>query len=152
MTIKGIENRFWSKVQPTGFCWEWVGGKSRKGYGMIGVPKGDGTTDWTKVSAHRYAYEQLVGAISPGLVLDHLCRNPSCVNPDHLEPVTVAENTMRSPLPSARTILKRYCDKGHPLSGENVRRTARQRTCIACARRRSTEWARRKRAERAVTT
>lgn len=152
MTVKGIdvatEARFWPKVRPTGFCWEWTGGKNASGYGMFGIPKRDGTTDWTKVSAHRYAYQSLVGPISEGLVVDHLCRNRGCVNPDHLEPVTQQENTLRSPLPTACTSKKKACAQGHLLSGDNVKISRGQRVCVECARRRGREWARKSRALR----
>jgi hypothetical protein len=47
------------------------------------------------MGAHRFAYLEFVGPIPDGLVLDHLCRNKKCVNPDHLEPVTNAENLRR---------------------------------------------------------
>ena len=47
------------------------------------------------VQLHRYVYEQLVGAIPSGLVLDHLCIQRNCCNPFHLEPVTIKENTLR---------------------------------------------------------
>lgn len=79
-------DRFWPRVD-VGLCWVWLGSHDR-GYGHFGVDGG-------YVRAHRWAWEALVGPIPPGLVLDHLCRNPSCVNPDHLEPVTRAENTRR---------------------------------------------------------
>ncbi len=46
--------------------------------------------------AHRAMYEQMVGPIPEGLVLDHLCKQPPCIRPEHLEPVTIAENTRRS--------------------------------------------------------
>lgn len=83
-----VEERFWSKVQPTGFCWEWIGGLD-VGYGFFAL------THDIKVGAHRWAYEHLVGPIPEGLHIDHLCRNRQCVNPDHLEPVTLEENTRR---------------------------------------------------------
>lgn len=76
-------------VDPVTGCWVWQHYKDRKGYGVI-KRKGKG------YRAHRHIYEQHRGKIPEGLQLDHLCRNTSCVNPDHLEPVTNAENTRRS--------------------------------------------------------
>lgn len=79
------EEHFWIKVQKIpGGCWNWLGGTSR-GYGIF-----------RGVKAHRWSYEHLVGPIGEGMVIDHLCRNPSCVNPGHLEQVTVAENNRRA--------------------------------------------------------
>ena len=70
-------------------CWEWQGAKNvTHGYGKIQVNK-------RTHNAHRIIYEVLVGPIPDGLVVDHLCRNKLCVNPDHLEPVTWAENIRR---------------------------------------------------------
>ena len=49
--------------------------------------------------AHRYVYELFRGPIPDGHVLDHVkkkgCKHRDCVNPDHLEPVTQQENTLR---------------------------------------------------------
>ncbi len=94
---------FWAKVKmPTtskpweadaSHCWEWIAAKDPKGYGRV---KRHGTAG-TQL-AHRLSYERVIGAIPNGLHLDHLCRNTSCVNPAHLEPVTHAENMRRSPL------------------------------------------------------
>jgi len=69
-------------------CMEWSGHRNADGYGIASYDSG-------QVRAHRAAYELWEGAIPEGLVLDHLCRNPGCVRPDHLEPVTTAENIRR---------------------------------------------------------
>lgn len=85
------EERFFQFCTPGDGCWEWTGARQPDGrydYGMFW----DGTR---AVRAHRFAYELLVGPIPVGLELDHLCRNPPCVNPAHLEPVTHAENIRR---------------------------------------------------------
>jgi len=94
MHFEVYELRFWLKidwpsVKEPGDCWPWAGAKSR-GYGGFRVKK-------QRFSAHRFEYELLIGPIPDGLTLDHLCRNPSCVNPGHLEPVTQAENNRRKP-------------------------------------------------------
>lgn len=69
-------------------CWTKEGWNSGNGYGKISV-------NGTAQMAHRAMYEALVGPIPEGLVLDHLCRNRACCNPDHLEPVTIQINTHR---------------------------------------------------------
>lgn len=74
-------------VSATG-CWEWQGELNRNGYGRVWV-------NGRRLMAHRVAYQLLVGEIPEGLVLDHLCKVRRCCNPDHLEPVTVRENTLR---------------------------------------------------------
>lgn len=77
--------------EPNTGCWLWSGAILRSGYGSI-------TIDNRTRMAHRHVYEMVVGKIPSGLCIDHLCRVRSCVNPDHLEPVTTAENLRRSPL------------------------------------------------------
>jgi len=72
-------------------CWVWQ--RSRMGHGYGRLKRGG---IW--LSAHRYYYELLVGPIPAGLTIDHLCRNRACVNPDHMEPVTLAENQRRAGL------------------------------------------------------
>lgn len=69
-------------------CWTWTGGDSGNGYGKVRF-------QGKMHMAHRLIYTLLIGEIPEGMVLDHLCRNRRCVNPHHLEPVTVKENTHR---------------------------------------------------------
>lgn len=69
-------------------CWNWQLSLDHHGYGMAYI-------DGKKIGAHRLIYQRERGPIPDGMPLDHLCRNPRCVNPDHLEPVTQAENVRR---------------------------------------------------------
>jgi hypothetical protein len=73
-------------------CWEWRGQRTR-GYGRCKVSDGTGRT----VQAHRVFYEHHVGAIPEGHDIHHRCGNRGCVNPEHLEPLTRAQNTRRKP-------------------------------------------------------
>jgi hypothetical protein len=89
--------RFIEKVQKTDTCWNWFGHRNPKGYGKFGV-----------MYAHRWSYEHYKRAIPEGWQIDHLCRNTSCVNPDHLEAVTLEENVRRQ-----HGEPKIYCHLGH---------------------------------------
>ncbi len=79
--------RFWAKVDKGGSCWEWQGSKCSDGYGNF-TTHHKGKT----YKAHRYSYEQIVETVPEGMVLDHICHNRSCVNPDHLRVVTRKQN------------------------------------------------------------
>ena len=107
-------------------CWTWTAGLDRRGYGRIRV--GDKTA-----AAHRVVYELLSGPIPEGLSLDHLCRNPSCVRPDHLEPVTHAENVRRGAAGENQRA-KTHCPRGHEYTPENTYNNPRRpnRACQAC--------------------
>jgi len=93
-----VQETFWTHVDKCGPvpdyrpdlgpCWLWLRPPTVGGYGQL-------RADGRSVFSHRYAYELLVGAVAPGLQLDHLCRVPACLNPSHLEPVTPRENTLR---------------------------------------------------------
>lgn len=118
--IVSTVERFRSKVDfssPDG-CWLWTAALIT-GYGSFW----DGVRT---VLAHRWSWEAANGAIPEGLVLDHLCRNRRCVNPDHLEPVTAPENTLRGP--GSVT----HCVRGHALPERDV--NGSRGRCKECAR------------------
>lgn len=112
-------------------CWNWTGTVDRGGYGHLSIGA-------KYVQAHRFAYSLFVGPIAAGMTIDHLCKNRRCVNPDHLEVISLRENVLRSDGPCALNARKTECKNGHPLSGDNLRvlyeNGRRRRRCIACAR------------------
>lgn len=140
--MSALPDRFWAKVDITDECWIWTS-RIRGGYGRYRV------TEREERAAHRVAYEALVGPIPEGMTLDHLCHSsdPSCiggdacphrrcVNPDHLEPVTLRDNLLRSNSFVAINAAKTHCAHGHPFAGDNLlivqngKRT--QRACRTC--------------------
>lgn len=76
-------------VDPESGCWLWSKGITLGGYGTIR------TYDKPRIAAHRWYWQERHGPIPEGLQIDHLCRNRRCVNPDHMELVTSAENSRR---------------------------------------------------------
>lgn len=128
-----LPDRFWNKVspEPNSGCWLWFGSWDEKGYGRFGIG-GRGKHK----PAHRVSYEALVGAVAPGLELDHGCRVRCCVNPAHLEPVTHLENMRRVPPQPDRTEYPAVCARGHDLSGDNLSFLTRRNSfrCRQCHR------------------
>jgi len=139
---KTVEARFWEKVDKSGprGCWVWTASVNpRTGYGQFIVM---GAKRGYPRMAHRVAWELMRRPLAPGEVIDHLCRNRACVNPDHLQPVTNRVNILRGIAPSAINARKDECNSGHKFTPENTyvppgRPTVRQ--CRKCARRREQE-------------
>ena len=131
-------DKFLSKLPSTrdeNACWVWLGTDNGKGYGVFFHDH--------NVFAHRYSYELFVGEIPAGLTIDHLCENTKCVNPRHLEPVTITENVLRQ---KARIV---DCKRGHPLSGVNVYVDKRgYRSCKTCQIKHRAEYRMRHRTSR----
>jgi hypothetical protein len=120
--------------QPNG-CWEWQGNLDRHGYGTFYIPMHNSRGAMQrKHGAHRASHVLFKGPIAPGLCIDHLCRNPRCVNPAHLEAVTPQENTLRGESFSAVNARKRRCIHGHCLADPaNVyRQGGKRRQCRRC--------------------
>lgn len=136
--------RFWPRVNKNGpvpeyaphlgACWIWTGGKSSEGYGHFQAGTGNLTS--RQMQAHQFAFEELIGPVPFGLVLDHLCRIRLCVRPDHLEPVTHQVNIARGQCPSAIIVRSGKCKRGHPRTPDNLTRNANGKghQCKTCNR------------------
>jgi hypothetical protein len=115
-------------------CWIWTGTKRGNGYG----------TFWFQgrlVAAHRMALFLRKGvALRGSLVADHLCRNTMCVNPDHLEMVTVKENCLRGIGAAGVNARKTHCRRGHELAGKNLRIINNKRYCKTCSVLSTKQW------------
>lgn len=119
--------RFWTKVSQVSGCWAWRAANVR-GYGHFGF-RGK------VVLAHRFAYRALVGFIPEDFTIDHLCRNPSCVNPIHMEAVTQRVNNRRGGNAS-----KTACTNGHLFTPDNLSVRRGWRICKACQREHTRKW------------
>lgn len=115
-------------IDPQTGCWNWTGAKTPRGYGKIGCGR-------RVVYTHRATHEAARGPLGP-LQIDHLCRNTSCCNPDHLEAVTARENTLRGASPAALNAAKTHCKRGHAFTPDNtalVPGRGKSRRCLSCA-------------------
>lgn len=123
----------WARATPepnTG-CWLWTDFLSDAGYGTVNR----GTSGSSSILAHRAFYEMLVGPIPEGMTLDHKCRVRCCVNPQHMEPVTMKVNVLRGIGPTALNKQKTECPRGHQFTPENTWRNNRgSRVCATCER------------------
>lgn len=107
-------------------CWLWTASLNNAGYPRF---------HWNGRSgyAHRFSYEHFHAIIPDGYVVDHKCRVSACVNPNHLQAITVHENSRKD----NPNIHKTHCPQGHPYTKENTLGTKRRsRQCKTCARER----------------
>ena len=109
-----------ANVKRVGDCLIWQGSPNNTGYGKVGV-RNDPTTPGSEEAVHRWFYKRFVGPLAADTVLDHLCRTPLCVNTEHLEPVTLAENTRRGFESRGLGTTRTECAHGHPWTPENIK-------------------------------
>ena len=128
---RNAQERFWEKVEKTDTCWVWQGSLTDLGYGKFFAGSDKGI-----VSAHRFAYKSLIKKIGPSMTIDHLCRNKFCVNPAHLEEVTIEENIRRAlPFVNRKHVRREErteCIYGHPYTPENTMLIRGGRACKVC--------------------
>jgi hypothetical protein len=129
-----VLERFLAKVDKNGpnGCWIWLASKGPNGYGQFCL---EGTRP---LGAHRVALKLFRGVdimYGHALTIDHLCHNPICVNPDHLEVVPQAVNTARRRRSRGWKLVRSsqpFCVKGHPFTEDNTYRLQGHRHCRAC--------------------
>lgn len=129
MSTNVFEWRFMRKVKiADSGCWEWQGSTTWGGYGVVGVLN-------TKWMVHRLTYTLAKGKIPWEKVLDHLCKNRLCCNPEHLEAVSSRENWLRSNAPTKAHAKKTHCPCGrdYDILYRTKARSGREIKCRACS-------------------
>jgi hypothetical protein len=139
-------DRFFARVNKTDGCWLW-NRPTEDGYGEFYFNR-------RTFKAHRISYTLAKGQIPRGLLIDHMCRNRLCVNPDHLRAVDDATNALEnSNSPASINHRKTHCNRGHELANENLLRVGRNkenRSCHECDKARKRRWNRKKSAENSL--
>jgi len=141
--------RFVDKIDFGDECWTWTAALQTEGYGVF-------IHRHVQCYAHRISYEWANGKIDKELTIDHLCRNRRCVNPSHLEEVSIKENTLRGTGITAVNARKTHCTKGHELTEDNTytkdnSKGEPRRRCRKCENDKSREAQRKRRREYLVS-
>lgn len=112
-------------------CLNWVGANNPRGYGRFKL-------GGKLVLPHRFSFAIANGYSPEDGVIDHICNNPRCVEPNHLRHLTYAENTARGESAIAAStrhvVATGTCTRGHPRTAEFIRITSGNRVCKACKR------------------
>ena len=135
-TREQLVTRFMARVQsvpgpPPTPCLLWTGALTKKGYALFHVRPFN--------TAHVWAYHTFVGPVPEGHELDHLCKRRHCANHGHVEPVPHAVNVARGVRAQ-----KTHCDKGHPLTGDNLKTSRGHRSCRTCQNAYLQQWRKQK--------
>jgi hypothetical protein len=128
-----LQDRLNARINKTDTCWLWTGKVDKTGYGSFGMRVDQACR--TR-SAHKIVYETLVGPVPESMQLDHLCKIPLCVNPEHLEIVSPKENIMRSNGLASINAKKTHCKYGHEFTEANTyvpSKRPNRRYCRTCA-------------------
>jgi len=122
------KTRLLSKIKVVGNCWVRTISVHTDGYSVFDYKGRD-------IMSHRASYLLFKGDLDPKLTIDHLCRNRACINPEHLEQVTMKENVHRSPFTRASINSKKtHCPQGHKYTTKNTKmiNTGKSRKCRIC--------------------
>lgn len=120
--------KFWESCEKkSDGCWQWTRARSGPGYGYL---RFNGKIR----SAHSVAVELSGRSVPVGKVIDHLCDNRSCINPDHLTIATQQQNILRGTSTSARNAKKKTCPQGHPYNDKNTYLNPRKNTFFRACR------------------
>lgn len=114
---------FNARHEKTDGCWLWTGTIATGGYGRA-----------SNQPAHRFAFKLLKGGISPNMQLDHLCSVRNCVNPEHLDSVTIEQDGARKKIRNRWRGWATHCARGHELTDltTNWRANGQGRQCRIC--------------------
>lgn len=132
---------FFKKTTKTPTCWIWTGSMNAYGYGVFSLNK--------KMNmAHRFSWELVNGKIPKDLQIDHICKARNCVNPSHMELVTLIENVMRGESLAAKNARKTKCQNGHEF--DFTKNFDGSRGCRICERIRARERYKKRKLEKAI--